>query len=92
MTSGQIMSGVRGRAAVAITSLAEGFTCLAGATAFLLAGERIDPGLLVPVVGGALLSVPLSATIVKRFRENSLRRVIAGLTLSLGVLTVLKTL
>jgi len=92
MTSGQIMSGIRGRAAVAITSLAEGFTCLVGAVLFLAVGKEIDPALLIPVVTGALLSVPFSAVVVRRFREDQMRRTIAVLTVSLGALTLIKTL
>lgn len=91
MTSGQVMSGIRGRAAVAITSLAEGFTCLVGVTLFLAAGKSISPALLVPVVTGALLSVPLSARAVRNFREDLMRRTIAILTVTLGALTVAKT-
>jgi len=92
MTSGQIMSGIRGRAAVAITSLAEGFTCLIGSVVFLTMGKGLDPGLLIPVVTGALLSVPFSAKIVQRCREDQMRRVIAILTTLLGALTIAKTL
>jgi len=92
MTSGQIMSGIRGRAAVAITSMAEGFTCLAGSVLFLTLGKRIDPGLLIPVVTGALLSVPVSAHLVRRFTEMGMKRTIAGITIGLGLLTILRTL
>jgi len=91
MTSGQIMSGIRGRAAVAITSLAEGFTCLAGSLLFLTLGKRLDPALLVPVVTGALLSVPVSAQVVKRFSESAMKRIIATVTIGLGLLTILRT-
>jgi hypothetical protein len=92
MTSGQIMSGIRGRAAVAITSLAEGFTCLAGSILFLTLGKRIDPELLIPVVLGALLSVPISAKAVQWFTEDAMKRTIAGVTVGLGLLTILRTL
>jgi uncharacterized membrane protein YfcA len=91
MTSGQVMSGIRGRAAVAITSLAEGFTCLVGVTLFLAAGKTVEPALLIPVVTGALLSVPLSARVVRSFREDVMKRTIAILTVTLGALTVAKT-
>lgn len=90
MTSGQLLAGIDGRAAVAITSLAEGFTCLAGATLFLLQGKGLDVDLLVPVVTGALLSVPLSAGIVRVTREESLKRLIGIVTLGLGVFTLVR--
>jgi uncharacterized membrane protein YfcA len=92
LTSGQILSGVRGRAAVAITSLAEGFTCLAGSVLFLVAGKTIRLELLLPVVAGALLSVPLSAHTVRHVPEAFLRRAIAWLTIGMGTVTILKTL
>lgn len=92
MTAGQILSGVEGRAAVGITSFAEGFTCLAGSALFLALGERLDPVLLVPVVTGALLSVPFSAQIVRVAREDLVKRVIAVLTLALGAFTLVKSL
>jgi len=91
MTSGQIMSGIQGRAAVAITSLAEGFTCLIGAILFLVLGKGLDAALLIPVVTGALLSVPFSARIVRRIPEDRMKLVIAILTVGLGALTIAKT-
>ena len=54
MTSGQILSGVPGRSAVGITSIAEGLTCLAGATLFLLKGQRLELSFLLPVLAGTL--------------------------------------
>ena len=91
MTSGQILSGVDGKAAIGITSFAEGFTCLGGAAMFLLLGQAIDLKLLIPVVAGALFSVPFSAQIVRLTREDLVRKIIAGLTLLLGILTLGRT-
>ena len=90
MTSGQILSGLEARAAVGITSLAEGFTCLTGSVAFLLRGQSLDPELLLPVVTGALLSVPISARIVKRVPEHGMKRVVAGATMAMGLFIVVK--
>ena len=92
MTSGQILCGIPGRAAVALTSLAEGFTCLAGAGLFLLMGERLDPALLVPVLTGALASVPLSAGIVRRVPEHALGKAIGWATVLLGSFAFLRSL
>ncbi len=91
MTGGQVLSGVDSKASVAITSLAEGFTCLGGAMAFLVLGQTIDPGLLIPVVTGALLSVPLSAQVVKRAGEDLVKRLIGALTILLGSLTLVRS-
>ncbi len=85
LTSGQVISGVDGRAAVAITSFAEAFTCLIGAGLFFIQGHAPSPGLLILVCGGAMLSVPFSAGIVSRLNERFLKRAIAIFTIALGL-------
>lgn len=92
MTSGQVLSGVEARAAVGITSFAEGFTCLAGVLLFLARGQRLELELLIPVASGALLSVPVSARIVQQVREDWMKRVVAVFTLVMGVLILWKAL
>jgi uncharacterized membrane protein YfcA len=92
MTSGQILSGVAGRSAVGITSLAEGFTCLAAASLFLLKGRQLEPQLLIPVLTGALMSVPVSAQLVQRIPESAMKRTIAIVTIGLGLFSLLKAL
>ena len=90
MTSGQILSGVQGKAAVGITAFAEAFTCLIAASLFLLRGGGIDFRLFVPMCAGALLSVPFSVFAISKANEGILRRVIGLLTLALGALTIYK--
>jgi uncharacterized membrane protein YfcA len=90
MTGGQLLGGIDGRAAVGITSFAEGFTCLTGALLFLLLGESIDPTVLIPVTIGALLSVPFSAQIVRHLGATRMRVAIAVLTTALGAMTVIR--
>jgi uncharacterized membrane protein YfcA len=92
MTSGQILSGVSGRSAVGITSVAEGFTCLAAASLFLLKGRVLEPWLLIPVLTGALLSVPVSAQLVRRISERKMKRIIAVVTIALGLFSLTKAL
>jgi uncharacterized membrane protein YfcA len=48
--------------------------------------------MLAPVVIGALLSVPISARVVRRIPEHRMKQVIAALTIGMGLLTLLKTL
>ena len=91
VTSGQMLSGIEARAAVGITSLAEGFTCLGGAILFLLFGEGLDLALLIPVATGSLLSVPFPAQIVRLIREDAMKRVVAVLTVLLGALTLIRS-
>jgi len=89
---GQILSGVDGKKAVAITSLAEGLVCAVGFTAYVLTGRIADWGLFPYLCIGALLSVPLSALTVKRAKAAALKLAIGGLTTVLGGLTLAKLL
>ncbi len=92
MTSGQVLSGIEGKASVGITSFAEAFTCLIGVILFLAKGKRFDYDLLVPMVTGALLSVPLSTEFVRHIDELKLKRLIAVVTVLLGLFTLYKVL
>lgn len=92
MTSGQVLSGIKGKASVGITSFAEGFTCLVGVILFLDKGQRFDYDLLVPMVTGALLSVPLSTEFVKHIDETKFKRIIAAVTVLLGLFTLYKVI
>jgi len=93
VTSGQILAGVEERSSVAITSLAEGITCIGGVITYLILGGAgiIDWTLTPYLVGGALLSVPLSAVTVRRVKVGNLRLAVGILTLLLGLTTVLRT-
>lgn len=82
VTGGQVVSGVSPKSAVAITSLAEGLTCLVGLIAYLALGKGFDWALTVPLVTGALLSVPL-ATLTLRKLDTRFIRVIVGVTTTL---------
>lgn len=93
VTGGQILSGVKGRSAVGITSLAEGLTCLVGVISYVLVSKNPLDWKLAPwVVIGALLSVPLSAKSVKIMSEKKLKLAVAILTIVLGIFTVIRTL
>lgn len=88
VTSGQILSGIPGKSSVAITSLSEGFTCLFGVAIFHLHNVNIELSLLVPMVAGALISVPFSAFFVSRTKEHYLRIIVGALTMALGAYTI----
>lgn len=90
--AGQILSGVEGKNAVGITALAEGITCLAAVIMYICVGDETVNWQLAPwVVGGAVLSVPLSAKSVKLIGERKLKLAIAVLTILLGAFTIYKT-
>jgi uncharacterized membrane protein YfcA len=92
MTSGQVLSGIRGKASVGITSFAEGFTCLVGVILFVGQGQGFTASLLVPMVAGALLSIPFSTEFVRHTNELALKRLIAGFTILLGLFTIYKVI
>ncbi len=93
VTGGQILSGVEGKSAVGITSLAEGLTCLVGVITYMLVSQNPLDWKLAPfIIIGAVLSVPLSAKSVKRIDGKKLKLAIAVLTIILGTFTIVKTL
>jgi len=93
VTGGQILSGVEGKSAVGITSLAEGLTCLVGIITYVLVkSEPLDLKLAPWVIIGSVLSVPLCAKSVKLISTHKLKLMIAALTITLGMFTLIKTL
>ena len=92
LTSGQVLSGVSGKAAVGITSFAEAFTCLLAVTLFLGQGKELNVVLFVPMCAGALLSVPFSVFVISATREDRLRGIIGVVTMLMGALTLIKVM
>ena len=93
VTGGQILSGVEGKSAVGITSLAEGLTCLVGVIAYILISTNPVDWKLAPwITAGAVLSVPLSAKSVKIISTKKLKLAIAVLTVILGAVTIIRTI
>jgi len=89
---GQLVSGVKGKSAIGITSLAEGLTCLVGVILFVIAGKITDLSLALPLTLGAVCSIPFSAYTVRQMHQKWLVTAIAVLTIVLGTWTILKTL
>ncbi|MEJ2626968.1 MAG: sulfite exporter TauE/SafE family protein [bacterium] len=89
---GQILSGIRVKNAIGITSISEGITCLVGITFYFFLNPGIDWVLAPWLMAGAILSVPLSAHVVKRSTEKIIKFAVATLVLILGGLTVLKVI
>jgi uncharacterized membrane protein YfcA len=92
VTSGQILSGVKGKSAVGITSFAEAFTCLIAATLFLVKGGFINLNVFIPMGAGALVSVPFSVFAIKKAHEDHLKILIGMLTLLMGGFTIYKVI
>ncbi len=90
VTSGQLLSGVNGKNAIGITSLAESLTCFVGLIIYIILGANIDWSLAPYLIIGGLLSVPLAGWTVKKMKTNYLRIIIGITTLSLGIVTLYK--
>ncbi|MBN2319421.1 MAG: sulfite exporter TauE/SafE family protein [Acidobacteria bacterium] len=92
VTSGQILSGVKTKSSVGITSFAEAFTCLLAVALFLLKGGWINLVIFIPMCAGALISVPFSVLAINKAGENFLKIVIGVLTMVMGAVTIFKAL
>ncbi len=92
VTSGQLLSGVKTKNTVGITSLAEGLTCLVGIIIYYLKVPNLDLRLSIYLATGALLSVPIASLSVKIINERKMRVIIGIITLLLGIFTITKTL
>ncbi|MFC2170157.1 sulfite exporter TauE/SafE family protein [Acidobacteriota bacterium] len=89
VTSGQILSGVKSKNAIGITSFAEGLTCLVGVITYLIYTDHIIEWNLAPsLVLGAILSVPIGAYTVKKFKSGRLRLIVGIATSILGLVTL----
>jgi hypothetical protein len=90
VTGGQVLSGIRGRSAVGIASLAEGVTSAVGVVAYLCSGAPFPWHLAPSLLLGATLSVPISAYLVSRLPARRLTLLIGGLSTGLGAYTLVR--
>lgn len=89
VTSGQILSGVNSKNAIGITSLAEGLTCFVGVITYLIfTNHTIEWDLAPSLVVGAILSVPIAAYTVKKFKGVHLKLIVGIATMILGLFTL----
>lgn len=90
VTGGQMVSGVSPKHAVAITSLTEGLTCFVGLIAYLVMGGTLYWALAIPLLLGALLSVPVATLTVSKIPETFIRGSVGIVTCLLGLLIFVK--
>lgn len=90
VTGGQLLAGVDAKASIAVTSMAEGFTCVFGLVTYLIATPHVDLALAPYLLIGGLCSVPLSALSVKRMRTTRLRLLIGIAVIVLGMYSLVK--
>ena len=91
VTAGQLLTGVDVRAAIGITAMAEGVTCIAAVLTYILAGKPIDWMLTLMLSIGVALSTPVAAFIVHKLNPKHLKLVIGVCTIVMGALTIFKT-
>jgi uncharacterized membrane protein YfcA len=90
VTGGQVLSGIGGRSAVGIASLAEGITSAVGVVAYLCSGAAMPWHLAPSLLLGAALSVPISAYLVSRLPSKRLTLVIGSMSTGLGAYTLVR--
>lgn len=92
VTSGQVVSGVSAKEAVAITSVAESLTCLIGLLAYAAMVPSLSLALAWPLGLGALCSVPLASLAVHHIPERAMKVTVGAGTITLGVLSLVKVI
>lgn len=92
VTGGQVLSGIKGRNAVAISSMAEGITSAVGAGIYLFSDAGLNLELAPSLILGAILSVPLAAYIVSRVTSNQMAKAVGVVSTALGSYTLIRVL
>jgi uncharacterized membrane protein YfcA len=90
--AGQMLSGIKPRAAVAITALVEGIICAVGVVMYILLAVPSDMILLIGITAGAIAAAPLSALTTAKLKQEQLKKVIAVSIILIGVLALLSVL
>lgn len=88
--SGNIISGVKVKDSIAVTSLAEGIVCLVGLFTYWLLQKHIDWQLLFPILIGSILAPFISVKMVNKIPVQGLTKLIGLLYIVLGIVTLLK--
>lgn len=81
---GQVLVGLPVRASVASTAVAEAIVCVAAVATFYLGGRTVPLFILLPLIGGSLLSTPLSAVTLNHLPQTLVRKLMAVAILLLG--------
>ena len=93
ITGGQVILGVDEKSAIGTTTFTEGVVCLTGILLYLILTDGgLDWNLAVPVLCGALVSVPAATWTVRVLPVNLLRPAMGGATLYLGILLLARIL
>jgi len=94
IVGGQILSGVEGKNAIGIASLAEGIICIFGTFAYVFISKSIhlNWSLITSILVGSLISIPIATYVVKKFHPRRLKFVIGIFNIILGTAILAKLL
>lgn len=92
VSSGQIVTGIAAKEAIAITSFAEAATCVGALIGYVASATAIPWVLAGSLVSGGIVASIMGAATVRVIPEHGLRWAIAGGCVLLGALTLLKVL
>lgn len=91
VTSGQVLSGLTAKNAIAITSLSEGLTCSTALIAYYLVNSSTIDWTLAPIlVIGSLVAIPFSVSTVCKTDKEKLKVPVSLFTILLGLFTLIK--
>lgn len=93
VVSGQIISGINSRTAVAIATISEGFVSVVGATVYILIkAVPINWSLTISLLIGSLIAVPLASYTISKIDSQKLRMAVGIASIVLGIATLMKLL
>lgn len=91
VTSGQIISGRETRSSVGSTTVAVAIVCVVGFISYLFFSREIDWILAAASAIGSIIAAPFAALTIKKTSTYRLKLVIGIATITLGILTLVKT-
>lgn len=89
LAAGQMVCGIKPRAAIAITALVEGIICAVGVGLYWLLAVPIDVLLIVGITAGAVTAAPLSALTTKSLEQERLKELVAIAIVLVGLASFL---
>ena len=92
VTGGQIISGGEARSSVGNTTVAEAMVCIVGFIGYVLIEGNIYWKLAAATSIGSVVAAPFAAMTVKKVSSDKLKYLIGGVTIALGIFTLVKTL
>jgi hypothetical protein len=87
--SGQIISGINPRAAIAITAFVQGVLCIIGTILYYILVGAQDLLLTLGISIGAILAAPFSAFTTSKLDQAIVKKVVAISTIAIGCFTLI---